>query len=355
MERYCFVIMPFAKPFDGVHAIIRSAAQQNGLTTLRADEIQRAGFVMDQIREHIQKAVVVIADLTGRNANVFYETAIAHLTKDPHQVVLIAQTDDDVPFDLRPRRYLRYENTAGGGQDLERGLAAFIGEAISGDSGQLNESIVGREERTRRIVADCEALLRTGDQSISSLRIRFGGGLSPLSISPAEVYTEPYNVYGGLLQQERERTAELIRRGARLKAILAPRVTMGALTDRMSGTRFKLRFEQLIGSLIVPAMLPPDRVEIALTEPYYVGNSFILGTQVLYDGIKASMGGGFDLTFRLTDKSQIAARTRAFDSLFEDAAAYTLKMYGGGKSPSDLRAACIRGLEQLYDDFRKRF
>lgn len=64
----------------------------------------------------ICKSSVVICDLTGKNANVFYEAGIAHsLGKD---VILITQSADDVPFDLRHLRYIQYLNNGEGLQQL---------------------------------------------------------------------------------------------------------------------------------------------------------------------------------------------------------------------------------------------
>ena len=64
----------------------------------------------------ICKSSVVVCDLTGKNANVFYEAGIAHsLGKD---VILITQSADDVPFDLRHLRYIPYS--------VSRGLANHL-------------------------------------------------------------------------------------------------------------------------------------------------------------------------------------------------------------------------------------
>jgi hypothetical protein len=45
---------------------------------------------------------VVIAELTGGNRNVFYELGIPH--EQRKQVVLMSQTRDAVPFDVRDLR-----------------------------------------------------------------------------------------------------------------------------------------------------------------------------------------------------------------------------------------------------------
>jgi hypothetical protein len=59
---------------------------------------------------------LMACDLTGKNGNVFYEAGIAHsLGKD---VILITQSADDVPFDLRHLRYIQYLNNGEGLQQL---------------------------------------------------------------------------------------------------------------------------------------------------------------------------------------------------------------------------------------------
>jgi hypothetical protein len=48
----------------------------------------------------------VICDCSGKNPNVFYEAGIAHAVGK--EAILIAQSEDGVPFDLRHLRYIRY-------------------------------------------------------------------------------------------------------------------------------------------------------------------------------------------------------------------------------------------------------
>lgn len=56
----------------------------------------------------------------GRNPNVFYGTGIAHtLGRD---VILITQGDQDIPFELRHLRYVRYLNSGEGGAALKQAL-----------------------------------------------------------------------------------------------------------------------------------------------------------------------------------------------------------------------------------------
>ena len=66
----------------------------------------------------------MICDCSGRNPNVFYEAGIAHTLG--REVILIAQSDHDIPFDLRHLRYVRYLNNDQGRAELSAALLARI-------------------------------------------------------------------------------------------------------------------------------------------------------------------------------------------------------------------------------------
>ena len=105
----CFVLMPFGEKFDDIYRnLIRPAVIQVGLNPLRADEILTPGSIVEQIRSAIQQSKVCIADLTGRNSNVFYELGIAQTLAKP--IILLSQDISDVPFDVRHLRIVTYAN-----------------------------------------------------------------------------------------------------------------------------------------------------------------------------------------------------------------------------------------------------
>jgi len=62
---------------------------------------------VEQLWEQIDKAKVLLADLTGKNPNVFYELGLAHADRKP--VVFTSGAIDDVPFDLRHLRVIVYD------------------------------------------------------------------------------------------------------------------------------------------------------------------------------------------------------------------------------------------------------
>jgi hypothetical protein len=104
----CFVMMPFGTWFDRYYKEIYSPAiREAGFEPVRADELFASGTVVEQIWDQIQKASVLLADLTDKNANVFYELGLAHAAAKP--VVFTAARIEDVPFDLRHLRVIVYE------------------------------------------------------------------------------------------------------------------------------------------------------------------------------------------------------------------------------------------------------
>lgn len=118
------VMMPFGAELTSVYASLQSAVQSIGMEARRADDLWEHQFVIQDIVSLIARSRVVICDCSDRNPNVFYEVGIAHsLGKE---AILIAQTEADIPFDLRHIRYLKYLNNKEGLNILSREIAKRI-------------------------------------------------------------------------------------------------------------------------------------------------------------------------------------------------------------------------------------
>lgn len=125
------VMMPFAKAFDGVYGCIQAAAKAVDMACLRADNIWENEEVIQDIFSLINRSRIVVCDFSGRNPNVFYEAGIAHtLGRD---VILITQSADDVPFDLKHLRYVPYQDTPEGLRRLQEKLKQRIQSLTSDD------------------------------------------------------------------------------------------------------------------------------------------------------------------------------------------------------------------------------
>lgn len=118
------VMMPFSQEFDGVYDVLTSLCGELNLRCQRADNVWENDVVLDDIVSLIDRSRVVIADCTGRNANVFYEMGIAHSLG--RSVVMITQSRADIPFDVNHRRYATYLNNNEGLVALQQALRARI-------------------------------------------------------------------------------------------------------------------------------------------------------------------------------------------------------------------------------------
>jgi hypothetical protein len=119
-NKMCFVIAPIGDEGSEIRRrsdqvfnhIIVLAAEECGYETIRADKISEPGIITSQIIQHLLEDSLVIADLTGKNANVFYELAIRHTIKK--SVVQIIQSGESLPFDLAATRTIQVNH-----QDLD--------------------------------------------------------------------------------------------------------------------------------------------------------------------------------------------------------------------------------------------
>lgn len=119
-EKLIAFMMPFDAAFRDVYDDAKAKLEAFGYQCNRADDIWNNQHILDDIIELIETAAVVVCDLSNRNPNVFYEAGIAHTLGK--EVILLTQSDNDVPFDLRSIRHIRYLNNNQGRQDMVRQL-----------------------------------------------------------------------------------------------------------------------------------------------------------------------------------------------------------------------------------------
>ena len=107
---YIFVLMPFENS-RSIYATIKRAVEgipDHNFSCERAD-MRYTSFQIwcEKICQPVRRAKYVIVDVTGRNANVFYEMGFTHalgLT----QTIIISQKIEDAPFDVRDLQVIEY-------------------------------------------------------------------------------------------------------------------------------------------------------------------------------------------------------------------------------------------------------
>jgi len=130
IENICFVIMPFDSLFQTQYErVIRPAIEEIGLKCVRGDEIYSKPNIMSDIWNSIRTARLLIAELTDKNANVFYEVGLAHAIGKP--IILLTRNEDDVPFDLKSLRYRYYDvNDPFWGENLRDAIQSMARNVI---------------------------------------------------------------------------------------------------------------------------------------------------------------------------------------------------------------------------------
>jgi hypothetical protein len=104
----CFLAMPYGPPwFGAVRDAVESAATTAGYEFDIASNIAMPGGIMNQVWNSVRSAEVVVADLTGLNANVMYELGVAHALGKA--TILITQHTDQLPFDVSGMRWHAYD------------------------------------------------------------------------------------------------------------------------------------------------------------------------------------------------------------------------------------------------------
>tara|TARA_R110002110_G_scaffold414951_1_gene646857 strand:+ start:155514 stop:156305 length:792 start_codon:yes stop_codon:yes gene_type:complete len=123
-ENLVSIMMPFSAEFNPVYSTLQEATTSIGFSCVRADDIWEHHAIIQDIVNIIARAKVVICDCSGKNPNVFYEAGIAHAIGK--EVILITQSEHDVPFDLRHLRYIHYLPNSEGLGELSSSLQAKL-------------------------------------------------------------------------------------------------------------------------------------------------------------------------------------------------------------------------------------
>ncbi len=89
---------------DVFEYVITEVANEKGLEAKRVDRDPTPGVVTTQIVQGIINATLVVADLTGKNPNVYYELGVGNSFAKP--TVLLVNEPSGLPFDVRNERMI---------------------------------------------------------------------------------------------------------------------------------------------------------------------------------------------------------------------------------------------------------
>jgi hypothetical protein len=154
--RLCFVVGPIGTEdsTDRVHAdwLLEMIIQpvMAGFTefeTKRADQITTPGMIDAQVINALLTADLVIADMSTRNPNAFYEIGIRHMAQKP--IIHMQLTDENIPFDVSLYRAIKYSRIRP--RDLRTAQESLRAQvtAVTAANYQVDNPIT----RTRGVVA----------------------------------------------------------------------------------------------------------------------------------------------------------------------------------------------------------
>jgi hypothetical protein len=122
-----FVVMQFQPPeYEALFKdVIEPICQSEGIEAYRADSTYMPGLIIEEIKRKIAESILVIAEITPANPNVYYEVGFADALNKP--LILFADRKEGLkPFDVRAYRTIFYENTIGGKRQIEQDLRLYL-------------------------------------------------------------------------------------------------------------------------------------------------------------------------------------------------------------------------------------
>jgi len=185
-ERTCFVVMPFgAKPVGGktvdfdaiyeqiflpaIQAVALPGPETGHLEPRRTDQDRFAASITQDLFEYLEYSRIVLADISGLNANVLYELGVRHRAR-ASGTAIIRQSDAPMPpFDISHIKALPYDYAP---EEKVKEARALVTDLLRGSLAEnrldspVNVALAAQREHGR---TEAEGLLREAEDA---LRVR---------------------------------------------------------------------------------------------------------------------------------------------------------------------------------------
>lgn len=108
--KYVFVAMPFSSSYEDTYYLgILPTVEKHSGVCVRVDQQYFGGHILQSIYAEIERADLIIADVSDGNPNVTYELGYAHALKKP-TVHLSSTLAEKLPFDIRQWPTVHYQS-----------------------------------------------------------------------------------------------------------------------------------------------------------------------------------------------------------------------------------------------------
>lgn len=212
-EKFAFVVMPFAPEFEDIYNdLIVPALELAGYEVRRADSTLDQENILKSIIRNISQADLIVAELTSLNSNVMYELGIAHALGRP--TVMLAQSIDEIPFDLQSYRIIVYSTRYDEAKKLKDQLEEVASKHCEGKisfGNPVSDFASDRQQISKKTEtvpeSEEETLLETAEEELGILDYQVEAEKSIMNISSyLEQITEKTMEFN---QKTRTRTEEI--------------------------------------------------------------------------------------------------------------------------------------------------
>ena len=244
MPRDCFVIMPFSATASCTEdewtqifeQVLKPAVESAGLDYVCRRSVATRGNIIGAIVQDLNDSYVVLADVTDKNANVFYELGVRHAIKD--RSILIAQKREDIPFDLQAYAYHVY----GWKTPEER-------QALADKIRQLLVEIDSNPDRPDNPVSDFLKVRRPAETEVAAITITPAEAkvAQPLA-GPASEGVDIQKLVETLMERNRPQDARMICRLTWVELMPLINETLRSLNEKGEGGQ--IAKDQIFGKAI---------------------------------------------------------------------------------------------------------
>jgi len=137
---YVFVVMPYKSGWDFFVHVREVVRQAVGLAAIRADDVHGAGHdLLAKIHLLIERAELVIAEISTPSANVFYEVGYAVGAQKP--LLLLVEEGVEVPTDLKGKEVISYSGSREAMEVFDKRLADHLRSRVNSQIALLRDML----------------------------------------------------------------------------------------------------------------------------------------------------------------------------------------------------------------------
>lgn len=130
--RQVFVVMKFGDDdLDSTYKLaIKPVIEKFNYNPMRVDQIEKSDPITPRILNEIRRSAVVLADLTGRRPNCYYETGFAHALDK--EIILTIKEGEEIDFDLKVHNFIIWTTPVDLQEALERRFESIQQDRLRG-------------------------------------------------------------------------------------------------------------------------------------------------------------------------------------------------------------------------------